>query len=270
MENLHAWCIVPYDAKERGPEERAAMLGELGLKRFAYDYRDVHIPTFDREVEAMKSGNIEIIAWWFPVQLDATARKILDTIKHHEIKPALWVSGWGGPVASGKEQRERVAEEVARLRPICVAAKELGCEVGLYNHQGWFGDPDNELAVLQGLRSEGLDNVSIVYNFHHAHEHVRMFPTIWPRISGYVSAINVSGVAEDGDLNGKKILYVGEGDHEERMLRTILDSGWRGSVGVLSHRTEVDAAVALRRNMSGLAELVRALRQDVQPAAESR
>ena len=31
-DNLAAWCIVPFDAKKRGPEERAAMLERLGFK----------------------------------------------------------------------------------------------------------------------------------------------------------------------------------------------------------------------------------------------
>ena len=35
--NLMAWCIVPFDAKKRGPEERAAMMERLGFKHFAYD-----------------------------------------------------------------------------------------------------------------------------------------------------------------------------------------------------------------------------------------
>src|SRR5262249_27037481 len=44
--NLVAWCIVPFDAKKRGPEERAAMLERLGFRRFAYDWRAEHLPTF--------------------------------------------------------------------------------------------------------------------------------------------------------------------------------------------------------------------------------
>jgi hypothetical protein len=36
-DNLIAWCIVPFDSKARGPEERAAMLEKLGFKHFAYD-----------------------------------------------------------------------------------------------------------------------------------------------------------------------------------------------------------------------------------------
>ena len=35
--NLAVWRIVPFDAKARGPEERAAMLEKLGFKLFAYD-----------------------------------------------------------------------------------------------------------------------------------------------------------------------------------------------------------------------------------------
>ncbi len=31
--NLVAWCIVPFDAKERSPEERAQMLNDLGILR---------------------------------------------------------------------------------------------------------------------------------------------------------------------------------------------------------------------------------------------
>ena len=48
-ENLVAWCIVPFDAKKRGPEQRAKMLVELGLKKCAYDWREEHVATFAEE-----------------------------------------------------------------------------------------------------------------------------------------------------------------------------------------------------------------------------
>ncbi len=35
-ENLVAWCIVPFDANERTPLERARMLNMLGIGQFAY------------------------------------------------------------------------------------------------------------------------------------------------------------------------------------------------------------------------------------------
>src|SRR5687768_17366123 len=83
--NLVAWCIVPFDAKKRGPKERTQMLERLGIKRLAYDYRAEHIPTFDAEVEAIKRHGVEFTAWWFPTTLNEEAKTILDVIKRHKI-----------------------------------------------------------------------------------------------------------------------------------------------------------------------------------------
>src|SRR5678816_4705050 len=68
--NLVAWCIVPFDAKKRGPEERAEMLERLGISQFAYDYRAEHIPSFDAEMEALQRHRIKLLAWWFPTVLN--------------------------------------------------------------------------------------------------------------------------------------------------------------------------------------------------------
>src|SRR5580765_6497736 len=86
QDNLVAWCIVPFDTKKRGPEERAEMLQRLGFKHFAYDYRAEHIPTFDAEIAALKKRGIELTAWWFPQTLNAEAKQILDVLKRHGIK----------------------------------------------------------------------------------------------------------------------------------------------------------------------------------------
>jgi hypothetical protein len=115
-ENLVAWCIVPFDAKKRGPVERAAMLEGLGIRKLAYDWRDEHIVQFDAEVEAMKARGIEVTAWWFPSVLDETARKILEVIKRHGIRPQLWVMGSGGPVANEREQVAAVEAAAASSR----------------------------------------------------------------------------------------------------------------------------------------------------------
>lgn len=265
-DNVQAWCIVPFDAKNRTPEQRAEMLQEIGLRRYAYDFRPEHIPTFDREIEAMKGRGIEITAWWFRHTLDDTARQILDTLKRHGIKPSLWISGGGPPVHSPAEQAARVAAEAARIRPMAEAARALGCSLALYNHGGWFGDPENQLAVLAALRRDGYSDIGLVYNFHHAHEHVRMFATLWPRISPHVVAVNLSGVVENGDRTGKKILYLGEGDQEREMLRIIRASGWQGQLGVLCHRTDVDAGFALRKNLAGYDELLAQIESASGPA----
>src|SRR5947199_6170634 len=83
--NLVAWCIVPFDAKKRGPEERAAMLERLGFKLFAYDYRAEHIPTFDAEVEALKRHGITLLAWWFPTTMNDEGQLILDVLKRRQL-----------------------------------------------------------------------------------------------------------------------------------------------------------------------------------------
>jgi len=61
--NLMAWCIVPFDARKRGPEERASMLEQLGFKHYAYDYRAEHVPSFDREIAACRKHGVGFDAW---------------------------------------------------------------------------------------------------------------------------------------------------------------------------------------------------------------
>src|SRR3954469_8655122 len=90
-DNLVAWCIVPFDAKKRTPAQRAQMLETLGIHRFAYDWRAEHLPTFDAELEQLKQHNIELTALWFPAELNADARILLDGIKKHDLHPQLWV-----------------------------------------------------------------------------------------------------------------------------------------------------------------------------------
>src|SRR6266581_331716 len=103
--NLVAWCIVPFDAKKRGPEERAAMLEKLGFKLFAYDYRAEHIPTFDAEMKALERHHVALFAWWFPGSLNEEAKLILNVLKRHGIRNAqLWVTGGGEPTKNADEQ----------------------------------------------------------------------------------------------------------------------------------------------------------------------
>ena len=95
--NLVAWCIVPFDSKKRGPEERAQMLERLGIHRLAYDWRSEHVPTFDAEIEALQRHHIELTAWWFPAVMNAESQAILDCLKRHHLSPQLWVSMFPGP-----------------------------------------------------------------------------------------------------------------------------------------------------------------------------
>ena len=255
-QNLAAWCIVPYDAAKRDAAARAEMLDRLKIRRLAYDWRAEHVASFDTEVTTMQAHRIEIVAWWFPTTLNADARTILDVITRHGIHQQLWVTGAGAATKDAAEQEARIASEVARLRPIVAAAAKLGCKVGLYNHGGWFGEPENQLAVLAQLQRDGAAHVGLVYNFHHGHDHLDRFAEFWPKIQRHVLAVNLNGMIAGGDKVGKKLLTLGQGDRELGLMRIIQASGWRGLVGVLNHRTDVDAEVGLRENIAGLERLV--------------
>lgn len=158
--NLAAWCIVPFDAKKRGPEERARMLHDLGITKLAYDWRAEHIPTFDAEIEAMQRHGIEITAWWYPAQNQA----VLDAIQRHGIHPQLWVCGSRAITATGNA--DRIEKEAARIRPIARDAAAIGCKVALYNHrEPWFGEQDHTIAIVERLKRAGFTTVGIVSTF---------------------------------------------------------------------------------------------------------
>lgn len=250
--NLVAWCIVPFDAKKRSPEERAAMLERIGIQRFAYDYRAEHIPTFDDEIAALRKHRIELTAWWFPTTLNDEARNILNVLKRKKVKTQLWVMGGGDAPQNAEEQARRIESEAARIRPIAEAAAEIGCTVALYNHGGWFGEPTNQVAIIEKLK---MPNVGIVFNLHHAHHEVDQFPRLLALMKPHLVALNLNGMIENGDRIGKKIVPLGQGTRDLEILKTIRASGWRGPIGILNH-TDEDAEARLLDNLEGLKWLV--------------
>jgi sugar phosphate isomerase/epimerase len=168
--------------------------------------------------------------------------------------------GSGAPVKSPEEQKARVTAEAARLRPIAEAAAKLGCKVALYNHGGWFGEPENQIEIIEALK---LPNVGIVYNLHHGHDHLDRFPDLLAKMKPHLLALNLNGMSPRGDQAGKKILPLGQGDRDLDLLRTIQKSGWTGPVGILNH-TDEDAEGRLLDNLEGLDWLVAQL--EGQPA----
>jgi sugar phosphate isomerase/epimerase len=246
-ENLVAWCIVPFDAKQRGPKERAEMLDRLGIKRVAYDWRDNHVPQWDEELDQYKAHAIELVGFWAP----ARHKEILELFRRHGVRSQLWVDGSAAP-ATGDSQEQRVASTTAGLAPIAKLAKEYGCTVGLYNHGGWFGEPENMVAIVERLRADGLDNVGIVYNLHHGASHVERFPELLARMKLYLLCVNLNGMKKSGPM----ILPVGQGDDDLKLLRTIRDSGYQGPIGILNHQEEVDAEQGLKQNIDGLEKLI--------------
>ena len=251
-ENLMAWCIVPFDSAKRSPAERANMLRELGIKRFAYDYRAEHIPSFESEFAALKENGVELSAWWFPMTLNEEAKMTLSLFEKHQLHPQLWVMGGGNANMSPVEAEAFAVKETERIRTIALAAQKIGCTVGLYNHGGWFGVPENQIELIRRI---GMPNVGIVFNLHHAHDQLDRLPTVLAKLMPHLLVININGMQTDGERLGKKILPIGDGDRDLEVLKTISESGFKGPIGILNH-TDDDAKKRLELNMIGLEGLV--------------
>ncbi|MFM7205988.1 MAG: DUF6797 domain-containing protein [Planctomycetaceae bacterium] len=261
-DRLTAWCIVPFDDRPRTPAERAALLGRLGIGRYAYDYRTEHVPQFDDEMRAVAGAGIDLVGWWFPGTLDEQARTILGVLERHGIRTSLWVSGGGAPTSSPEEQAARVRAEAARIRPIAEAAARIGCRVALYNHGGWFGEPENQLEILHELAAGGVANVGLVYNQHHGHDQVTRWRDLLAAMLPHLDCLNLNGMFAGGEARGLKIAPIGQGDLDVDLLRTVVESGYRGPIGILNH-TQEDAEQRLRDNLDGLAWVARRIDGDV-------
>ncbi len=245
QENRVAWCIVPFDAKKRSPEERVEMLQRLGFKKYAYDWRAEHLPTFERELIALQKAKIELTAVWFPGGLNADAKVLLAGIEKFQLKTQLWVMITDP--APGKDQAAKVKAAAEQIAPIADAAAKLGCSVGLYNHGSWGGEPENQIEVIKAF---GRKNVGIVYNQHHGHEHLDRFDKLLLTMLPYLYCLNLNGMDKDGDKNDRKIVVLGTGDLDLGLLRKIEKSGYEGPIGLLGH-TQDDAEERLRDNQDG-------------------
>jgi hypothetical protein len=251
-DNLLAWCIVPFDAKQRGPADRAAMLAGLGFRKFVYDWREKDVPLFDAEIDALEAHKIHLQGFWTPVSANPAVPgrlpAILSLIEKRRLKTELWLSlsfDKNFAALAPEAKLDAAAQAVDR---VARQAAALGCRTGLDNHGGWYGEPENQVAILDRLRRQ---DTGIVYNFHHGHEHVARFPALLAAMKPYLMAVNINGMRQ-----GTKILPVGDGDLELGMLRALVASGYSGPIGLLGHRAEIDAAEALRLNLDGLRKLL--------------
>lgn len=255
QDNLLAWCIVPFDSVKRGPEERIAMLKRLGFSQYVWDWRDEHLADLKEEIRLARENGIRMRAVWIWVDrnqvsvgnLGAANRFIFDTFEKARLPTEYWV-GFHENFFDGLDDGERVrqaAEMVAYLRD---EAARSGSTVALYNHGGWFGEPDNEIKIIEAV---GDPSVGMVFNFHHAHTMIDQFPELLPRMLPYLRAININGMKPEGP----KIIPVGQGTREVEMIRLVIDSGYAGPIGVLGHVDDTDVEEILAGNLAGLGKM---------------
>lgn len=255
--NLVAWCVVPFDSVKRTPAERARMLRELGFKQFAYDWRAEHLPTFADEIRMLKENSIKLKSVWLWIDTDSgeifddNSKELLSIIKENEVKTDFWL-GFSNKHFDGLTDEQKLEKAVASVGYIRDEAKKLGCTVSLYNHGDWFGEPVNQVRIIEKMDA---DDVGIVYNFHHAHLQVQEFPDMLQKMLPYLNTVNLNGM----NVGGPKILTIGEGDKELEMLKTLKQSGYGGSIGIICHIETEDAKVVLDRNLKGLRKLLEEL-----------
>ena len=102
--------------------------------------------------------------------------------------------------------------------------------------------------------------MGIVYNFHHGHEHMKSFEAHLHQMKDFLHCLNINGM-DDADVvssGQNKILPIGDGKHERRMMKLVRDSGYQGRIGILDHRNELDAEESLKSNLNGLHKLLKA------------
>lgn len=254
-DNLLAWCIVPFDAVQRGPAERIAMLRRLGFSQYVWDWRDEHLPQFAEEIRLAGENHVSLHAVWLWIDRDIAHSDgvgqanqfILNTVASAGASMEYWV-GFHENTFDGLFADEKVRRAVEMISRLRAQTARTGSTLALYNHGGWFGEPENQIAIIQAV---GADDVGMVFNFHHAHDMIDRFPELLPRMLPYLRAVNVNGMIPAGP----KIVPLGHGTHERAMLRVLLDSGYRGPIGILGHVDDADVESVLRANLDGLRAL---------------
>jgi azurin len=258
-QNLAAWCIVPFDAAKRGPEARAEMVAKMGIKKIAYDWRQEHVAEFEREILAYQKHGIEMFAFW------GTHDEAFRLFEKYKLHPQLWIMMKG----TGETQEAQVKSAAEGLLPLLAKAKKIGSQVGIYNHGGWGGEPENMVAVCEYLKkNHATDNIGIIYNLHHGHSHLDRLPKAIEAMKPHLLCLNLNGMDIAGDTKGRKILPLGVGTQDVKVLRQIRASGYSGPIGILNH-TDEDAEGRLLDNLDGLKWLVPQL-DDAKPGEKPK
>ncbi|MBT3385764.1 MAG: AP endonuclease [Prolixibacteraceae bacterium] len=255
MEKYFAWCIVPFDNQNRTPEQRIEMLKELGFVSYAYDYREKHLPEMAKEFNLAADNGIQVNAVWLWIDkndsignLTQNNLKVLQSIKESGLKTQIWMS-YPEDYFNSMTDEESLYSAIMMISYLSELAEELECKVGLYNHGGWFGNPDNLVKIVEGLPHS---DVGIIFNFHHAHHLLDDYSALVENMLPHLWAVNLNGMNREGP----KILTIGEGSEEKQMLELLKEKGYKGLFGILGHRTDADVKEVLDGNLRGLESIL--------------
>ncbi|NER17576.1 TIM barrel protein [Spongiivirga citrea] len=231
------------------------MLKEMGFTKYGYNWDNRHLLEMKDEFKLAKENDIEIVSifLWLNAKRDSIGKlspsneRMLSILKDVENKPIIWLS-FSNNYFEDLNQEQSISLAIEFIKFIKLKADTIGCKVALYNHHGWFGNPHNQVEIIELLPQ---DSLSMVYNFHHAHQYVDEFPEIAKKIKPYLSYVTINGMKKEGP----EILTIGEGDYENEMINILLDEGFVGPWGILGHIKSEDVQEVLERNINGLKSL---------------
>jgi sugar phosphate isomerase/epimerase len=254
-ENLIPWSIVGFDVKERTPNARLEMLGQLGYKQYAYGNRPKHIPTMQTEWQLAKEKAIDIKAVWLYINLNKDkidklkpeSEVVFKNLETVGLKTQIWV-GFDPRYFENISDEVSLKEAVKMIKYLSTRAKTLGCKIALYNHGGWFGKPENQLKIIKALPNE---KIGVIFNFHHAHDTLENYSKNIKMLLPYLWCVNLNGMKK----GGPKIIPIGKGTLEKDMIQQLLNLNYKGPFGILGHVKGGDPEVILQENYDGLQEL---------------
>ena len=250
--DLAPWCILGFDSLNRTPEQRIKMLKEMEIKKYGFNRGKGNFDEMKKEFKLAKVNDIEItsVFLWLNAERDSIGKLsqsnqvLLDNLFEVDQKPTIWVS-FSNNFYVDLNQEQSIEFSVEMIKYIKLKAEEIGCKLALYNHHGWFGNPYNQLKILEEFKQ---DSISMVYNFHHVHEYIDDFPKIVQDIKPYLSYVNLNGVKK----NGPQILTIGKGDFEYDMIKLLRKEGYNGPWGILGHIKNKDVQKVLKQNIEGI------------------
>jgi sugar phosphate isomerase/epimerase len=253
-ENLIPWSIVAFDKLERTPSERVSMIKNLGFSQYAFGGRKKHVETMVDELNIARVEGIKISAVWLYINnkdsllnLKRTNEMVFESLKATGLSTQIWV-GIDAEFFEGLTQSQSLKKAQDMISYLSKKAQKVNCKIALYNHGGWFGDPKNQLEIIKRLPQY---NIGIIYNFHHAHEQLENYRSIIDQIHPFLWCVNLNGMKKEGP----KIMTIGQGTLEKKMIEFLLKKGYTGLFGILGHVKDEDVAFTLQENLVGLQSL---------------
>lgn len=252
VDEVSPWCIIGFDSLDRNPKQRIDMLKQMGFTKYGYNKGKGDLTKMIEEFKLAKENNIEIVSifLWLNAKRDSIGKlsplnqELLSNIKEVEYKPTIWLS-FSNNYFEELNHEQSMELSIEMIKFIKLKADEMGCKLALYNHHGWFGNPHNQVEILEKLNQ---DSITMVYNFHHSQEYIDEFPEIVKKIKPYLSFVNLNGVNKEGP----QILPIGKGNYEFEMIKELIYQGFNGPWGILGHIKTEDVQKVLKRNIDGL------------------